>query len=222
LQNYFEALLVCNNVTGSSVYLTQDFGTTWSVITGNLMNISGTRNVLNTRSSFILNLPDGERAYLVGTAKGIFLSFSTSPSVWQRLGTLDEFPLVIITQIRYLPSQDVLVASTVGRGLWSIFNITQIVNQLRFVNCPAYIPLIRPFARQSIDCVLSDWTAPAPCSASCGGGLSTQQRSILTPPANGGRQCTGLEPRYSLCNATACSGLLNTICFVGIVCFELL
>jgi hypothetical protein len=58
----------------------------------------------------------------------VFVSFASSPSSgaqWQRLGSGDEFPIVFVTQLRrYVTADtDMLLASTCGRGAWTLFNV---------------------------------------------------------------------------------------------------
>ncbi|NWX81546.1 THS7B protein, partial [Nothoprocta pentlandii] len=62
------------------------------------------------------------------------------------------------------------------------------------------------------DCKLSDWSSWAPCSSSCGLGVSTRSRWLKEKPYNGGRPCPKLDlknqvheavPCYSECNQYA-------------------
>jgi len=52
------------------------------------------------------------------------------------------------------------------------------------------------------DCELSDWQ-PRECSVSCGGGIQVLERSVLTPPSNGGVQCLPLIMKQK-CNEQLC------------------
>ena len=54
-----------------------------------------------------------------------------------------------------------------------------------------------------IDCQVSDWSAFGDCSASCGGGIQTQTRTILVPAANGGTACPALTNTQA-CNTQVC------------------
>ncbi|NWI10449.1 THS7B protein, partial [Crypturellus soui] len=62
------------------------------------------------------------------------------------------------------------------------------------------------------DCKLSDWSSWAPCSSSCGMGVSVRSRWLKQKPYNGGRPCPKLDlknqvheavPCYSECNQYA-------------------
>jgi hypothetical protein len=63
--DYFEALIVCNNLFGTGVYLTRDFGATWRNVTGDLLAVSGVRVAAKAEAALIVPLSDGDRAYLV-------------------------------------------------------------------------------------------------------------------------------------------------------------
>jgi len=53
------------------------------------------------------------------------------------------------------------------------------------------------------DCKVSDWSAWSSCSKTCGGGLTTRTRKVLTQPCNGGAQCPPLTETGS-CNTDPC------------------
>lgn len=53
------------------------------------------------------------------------------------------------------------------------------------------------------DCKVSDWSAATQCSASCGGGKRTMERTVLTASANGGKVCPTLK-KVEACNTDAC------------------
>jgi hypothetical protein len=67
--NFYEALFGCGrsggSFTTSDVWLTTDFGTTWTAITGNILAVSGAAVDFLPQSSLIMNLASGVRAYLV-------------------------------------------------------------------------------------------------------------------------------------------------------------
>jgi hypothetical protein len=66
--NYFEALVACTQgggQFGSDIWMSHDFGTTWTAISGNLLAQSGAPFSARPQSTLIVPLPDGERAYLV-------------------------------------------------------------------------------------------------------------------------------------------------------------
>lgn len=57
---------------------------------------------------------------------------------------------------------------------------------------------------EPIDCVLSDWT-DGECTATCGGGQLTRNRSILTPNKFGGNACNGTLSQTVPCATTSCA-----------------
>jgi len=48
-----------------------------------------------------------------------------------------------------------------------------------------------------IDCKLGEWSEWSDCSTDCGHGTSTRTRSIIHPPANGGRECLDMDQSRS-------------------------
>uniref|UniRef100_S4R6S8 SCO-spondin n=1 Tax=Petromyzon marinus TaxID=7757 RepID=S4R6S8_PETMA len=55
------------------------------------------------------------------------------------------------------------------------------------------------------DCVLGDWAAWSSCSASCGGGVSSRNRSVVTAAAFGGAECPEPLVAQRSCNNYNCS-----------------
>lgn len=55
-----------------------------------------------------------------------------------------------------------------------------------------------------VDCRLGDWSVFTTCSETCGGGVATRSRSIVTPQANGGLPCVGETGEELHCNTQAC------------------
>ncbi len=53
------------------------------------------------------------------------------------------------------------------------------------------------------DCVVSDWSPWSACSASCGGGVQSRVRYIISPASGKGKTCPPLI-EYRDCNAEAC------------------
>ena len=86
------------------------------------------------------------RSVQVGTYNGIFVSYSTANTVWKRLGTQAEFPLVIVHQMRWYATGDVLLVATMGRGIYSMLEATKIVGYTKDCMCPAYKTLATPAA----------------------------------------------------------------------------
>jgi len=57
--------------------------------------------------------------------------------------------------------------------------------------------------RCEIDCAVSEWAAVTACSASCGGGKRTLERTVTVAPANGGKGCPELKTVED-CSTHAC------------------
>merc|ERR1719428_1383158 len=56
----------------------------------------------------------------------------------------------------------------------------------------------------AVDCVLSGWTNDGTCTASCGGGVMHQIKSVLVAPDHGGKRCAPETERFVLCEDEAC------------------
>lgn len=54
-----------------------------------------------------------------------------------------------------------------------------------------------------INCAVSEWSPWTPCSASCGGGISSRSRTVITHPANNGIPCPNLSENQP-CNTQSC------------------
>jgi hypothetical protein len=66
--NYEESILTCGDSAigaPSKIFLSIDFGSSWALITGNLLAVSGAPVDFFTSSSLIMNVGNGVRAYLV-------------------------------------------------------------------------------------------------------------------------------------------------------------
>lgn len=57
-----------------------------------------------------------------------------------------------------------------------------------------------------VDCVVSSWSAWSNCSSTCGGGLQTRTRTVITPASNGGAVCPLLSESQT-CNNQECTFL---------------
>jgi len=52
-------------------------------------------------------------------------------------------------------------------------------------------------------CLLSEWSDWSMCSATCGGGIQYQTRTVLAPPDEGGEPCGALVQEQE-CGVTTC------------------
>ncbi len=97
----------------NQVFMSSNGGTTWSDITGNLGTISSLNEIKTA-----VYVP-GPAPYLaVGTRSGVFASLATSYGTWVKLETA--LPDVLVFDMVYDATDDVLVASTLGRGVWTM------------------------------------------------------------------------------------------------------
>ena len=55
-----------------------------------------------------------------------------------------------------------------------------------------------------IDCVVSDWSPLSSCSNTCGDGIQTKTRTVITPPLNNGQMCPSLKQDISCNNNSGC------------------
>jgi hypothetical protein len=90
--DYYEAAWACDG----HVYLTTDFARTITPISDTLRDVVQFQDSVKPLAVVIVNLVDGARAYVVGTERGLFVSFSFAPTVWRRVGAEAEFPNVVI------------------------------------------------------------------------------------------------------------------------------
>lgn len=101
--------------------LTQDAGHTWKDITGNLVAATGT--VGKARPAGLLFLG---KSLLVGTTHGVFAtSLASTTPVWTRVGA-GSFSSVLTSNLHYSPEDDLLLASTMGRGICMLHNASNL------------------------------------------------------------------------------------------------
>ena len=97
-------------VDADQVFATTDGGATWSDITGNLLSVSSdeitTIEFVEAPSPYIV----------VGTRSGVFASSLAALGSWFELGT--DLPDVLVFDLDYDATDDVLAAGTLGRGAW--------------------------------------------------------------------------------------------------------
>ncbi|HEY0372025.1 MAG TPA: hypothetical protein VGD79_08480, partial [Thermoanaerobaculia bacterium] len=96
------------NASGQ-VYSTSNTGSSWTNITGNLG--SGTTDL-----RAIAFVPPSK--IVVGGLYGVFIADTSSPTVWNQLGS--GLPNALVWDLDYDPLDDVLIASTLGRSAWKL------------------------------------------------------------------------------------------------------
>lgn len=97
-------------IDDNQVFRSTDAGATWQDITGNLGAISSS----DFRSiEYIAHAPSDQLA--LGTRSGVFTA-AVGSSAWSELGS--GLPDVLVFDLRYVQSNDTLIAGTLGRGVW--------------------------------------------------------------------------------------------------------
>ncbi len=115
--NWKTVLAIDNN----QVFMSSDAGSTWSDVTGNLTSISS----LDFRSlAFVPGYLDS--SVVIGTRSGVFASRISALGGWERVGT--GLPDVLVADLEYNATDDVLVAGTLGRSVWTLANASTELN----------------------------------------------------------------------------------------------
>lgn len=99
------------------VYQTLDAGATWTNISGNLAAVGG----LDPMSVEYVSAPGGD-VVLVGTRNGVFGAAVGVPGTWAQLGT--GLPSARVWELNYDAPSDLLYATTMGRGVFTISQLT--------------------------------------------------------------------------------------------------
>ncbi len=107
-------------VDNDQVFSSSNGGTTWTNITGNL----GTLSAFDFRTVEFITGPVSYIA--VGTRSGVFVSRMASLGTWFELGT--GLPDVLVFDLDYNASDDVLIAGTLGRAVWKMPNASTLLN----------------------------------------------------------------------------------------------
>ena len=114
----------------NQVFMSSNGGSTWSDITGNLTSVSSTE--FRTMEYVPGNIVD---AITIGTRSGVFFALMSAPTVWAELST--GLPDVLVFDMEYVPSQDLLVAGTFGRAVWTLPNASQEFFSTDFGDAPS-------------------------------------------------------------------------------------
>lgn len=110
------------------VCVTTNTGGSWSDITGNLTGVGG------LHCEDFVSGPGGG-AVVVGTDRGIYISFVASLGSWSQLGS--SLPNAPVYDVHYDSVDEVVAAGTLGRGAWLLPNISaQFVKVLRATLSP--------------------------------------------------------------------------------------
>lgn len=102
----------------NDVYVTTDFGVTWSSLTGDL----GANALFPNRALVYVDRADTTNDLLVvATSNGVFYSKKNQGfTSWKRLGSADSLPTVPVFDLEYDAEDDILSAGTLGRSTWRL------------------------------------------------------------------------------------------------------
>ena len=121
-RNYYQAYVADAK---SKVWQTLDFGTTWTDVTGTLFGDSSSHEMPYAWGIVVIPMSTNN-AVAVGTALGVYIAFDTqmgSSTRWYKFGF--SLPNVLVTSFVYDSARDLLVASTMGRGWWTLSRVSE-------------------------------------------------------------------------------------------------
>lgn len=113
-----------------NVFQTTDGGQSWTVLTGDLVNLQQLPNQGPGQLRAIAYVPSatrGDRIFVAAAEQGVpgvYMMAVANPRVWMRVGT--NLPNALAYDLDYDASRDQLVVGLVGRGAWTIPNATQL------------------------------------------------------------------------------------------------
>ncbi len=122
---YFLAALACER----DIWLSFDFGSTWTLSTKNLPVLMGAKpgSITTTfpKTVLIVSLDslNKDKLVLCGTYNGVYVlgvDEFNGITEWTRFGTTADLPLVPVRHLFYQRTQDVLYAFTFGRGTYTL------------------------------------------------------------------------------------------------------
>ena len=100
----------------NDVYVSNDTGTTWRRITGNLEDVPVSLRDLHSLEFVPADGPFGAAAILLAGRGGVHAMFTDEEGVW--LAVNERLPGAPAWDLDYEPTDNVLVVSTLGRGAW--------------------------------------------------------------------------------------------------------
>ena len=106
-------------IDNNQVWQTTDAGATWTDVTGALMSIAG------AALQSITFIPGSIGAIAVGANQGVFVSRLDMLGTWAEVGA--NLPNVLVFDLIYDQTDDVLLAGTLGRGAWTLPNASDLL-----------------------------------------------------------------------------------------------
>ena len=111
----------CAGCDGNQVFWTTNGGTLWQDITGDLVAVTvaaGGNGVLDLRTVTYVPVPGANPdGILVGNRNGVYGTLVNNLGVWFKVG--NALPDARIYELQYDATDDLLVAGTMGRGIWT-------------------------------------------------------------------------------------------------------
>jgi hypothetical protein len=111
-------------VQGNHVFMTTDIrGAVFTDITGDLTGGNGLTTAINSITLLDYTTVPGDEIPLVGGLGGVFRLLN---GTWREFGA--GLPNAIVTDVLHDATDDLLVAGTLGRGIWTISNVAMFIN----------------------------------------------------------------------------------------------
>jgi hypothetical protein len=139
------------------VWRTVNAGANFGEITGNLASFFNglTPDLRSIDCIDVGTAGTDDEALFIGGLGGVYATDTTAQGAstnWVRLGAGSSSPLprALVTDVDYDPTTNQLIAGTLGRGAWTITNVSAFLNQLQTVNQP---PVITVPGAQATDAV---------------------------------------------------------------------
>ena len=115
---------VKTNAGPERIFASFDAGLAWLDVTGDLREATGVVGKVRPGGLLIVDLvKNNDRALLTGTSNGVYVTFlDSSPGIWVRLGSEEQFPIVLTADLSFEHYSNKIVAATFGRGIYVFDN----------------------------------------------------------------------------------------------------
>ena len=115
------------------IFVSFDAGLAWLDVTGDLREASGIVGKVRPGGLLIVDLvKNNDRALLTGTSNGVYVTFLDSfPGLWVRLGSVREFPIVLVADLSFEHYSNKIIAATFGRGIYVFDNAKEALLDVR-------------------------------------------------------------------------------------------
>ena len=118
-KNGAELIAVISNYGVESVFYSNDSGSNWTSIEGNLAGISPNQEGPSARTAAIAQIDDQNKKYFVGTSTGLYSTtlLDGNNTIWVRESS-DIVGLSLVSSLEYRSADNVLAIATHGRGIF--------------------------------------------------------------------------------------------------------